>query len=436
MGASVTLITPQTFEHARQNGKVGKKWTGHGISIKNASGGGMEITDLWYDGRNMQAPFIVTKEATSNIIRMNLIRTYKLKMDVLTTRVTASLDNVASSQTSEEYDVKLHTDIKVEAGMSHLIKLFLADKKSGKRLFGRHQFMVTVGPLAVATVSDRDGVFELFIPNSTIYDVLYKRKDHMGEADSLLNWTPIAKSEVGNWTEQGAAKVSCSTQQRDSHNRRPHTAEDTEKIKHALDDRIKKANIPYVERPRYQQMLYSMSAAFSADEMDLGRTNIVESYIDLRDKEPVYTQQFRLPMEQIKFIKENVMGWLDAGVVEKANLPYNSPIFCVPKKQGQGLRCVLDFRRLNLKTMDSKYSIRCIDQCLEEVGKAGSNIFSCLDIETRFYVRQTDTTQHSQYQGSDNCNGQWQLKDFVERQQPLVDLWTQSWREHQTSSRT
>jgi hypothetical protein len=38
-GASVTLITPQTFKHARRNGKVGKKWTGHGISIKNASGG-------------------------------------------------------------------------------------------------------------------------------------------------------------------------------------------------------------------------------------------------------------------------------------------------------------------------------------------------------------------------------------------------------------
>jgi hypothetical protein len=42
--------------------------------------------------------------------------------------------------------------------MSHLTKLFLQDKKSGKRLFGRHQFMVTVGPLAIATVSDRDGV--------------------------------------------------------------------------------------------------------------------------------------------------------------------------------------------------------------------------------------------------------------------------------------
>jgi hypothetical protein len=169
--------------------------------------------------------------------------------------------------------------------------------------------MVTVGPLAVATVSDKDGVFELLIPNSTRYDVRYKG-DHMGEADSLLNWTQIAKSEVGNWTEAGAAKISSSTQTRDSHNRRPHTAEDTEKIKHSLDDRIREANIPYVERPQYREMLNSMSAAFSADEMDLGRTMIVESYIDLRDKEPVYTQQFRLPMEQIKFIKETSWdGW-------------------------------------------------------------------------------------------------------------------------------
>jgi hypothetical protein len=79
------------------------------------------------------------------------------------------------------------------------------------------------------------------------------------------------------------------------------------------------------------------------------------------------------------------MGWLDAGIVERANSPYNSHIFCVPKKQGHGLRCILNFRRLNLKTMDSKYSIRCIDQCLEEVGKAGSKIFSCLDMRNGFW---------------------------------------------------
>jgi hypothetical protein len=114
--------------------------------------------------------------------------------------------------------------------------------------------LVPVGPLAVATVSDKDGVFELLLPNSTRYDVRYIRNDNMGEANSLLNWAPIAKSEVGNWTKEGAAKVSSSTQTRDRHNRRPHTAEDTEKIKRALDDRIRETNIPYVERPRYREM--------------------------------------------------------------------------------------------------------------------------------------------------------------------------------------
>jgi hypothetical protein len=203
----VTLITPQTFEHARQNGKVGKKWQQHGIGIKNASGGAIEITGVYtiyftIDGRQMEAPFIVTREATSNILGMNVIRTYKLKMDVLTTRVTASLAHVASLQISEEYDVKVHTDIKVEAGMTNLTTLFLQDKKSGKRLFGRHQFMVTVGPLAVATVSDKEGVFELLIPHSTRYDVHFKRNNHMREADSLLNWTPSQKWVTGQKQEQ------------------------------------------------------------------------------------------------------------------------------------------------------------------------------------------------------------------------------------------
>jgi predicted aspartyl protease len=103
-GASVTLITPQTFKHARQNSKVVKKWTGHGISIKNAIGGAMEITGVYTihfsrDGRNMEAPFIVTTEASSNIIGMNVIRTYKLKMNMLTMTVTALLAHIVSLQT-------------------------------------------------------------------------------------------------------------------------------------------------------------------------------------------------------------------------------------------------------------------------------------------------------------------------------------------------
>jgi hypothetical protein len=97
----------------------------------------MEITGVYtiyftIDGRQMEAPFIVTREATSNILGMNVIRTYKLKMDVLTTRVTASLAHVVSLQISEEYDVKVHTDIKVETGMTHLTNCSYKTRKVGK----------------------------------------------------------------------------------------------------------------------------------------------------------------------------------------------------------------------------------------------------------------------------------------------------------------
>jgi hypothetical protein len=156
-GTLVTLIMPQTFKQARQNVNVGKKWARYGISIKNLSGGAMEITGLYniffsIDGRNMEAPLIVTLEASSNIIGMNVIRTYRLKMDVLTTTVTASLAHVTSLQTREENDAKVHTDINVKAGISHLTNMFLSNKKTGKKLFRKHQFMVTVGPLNVLCV--------------------------------------------------------------------------------------------------------------------------------------------------------------------------------------------------------------------------------------------------------------------------------------------
>jgi hypothetical protein len=53
-----------------------------------------------------------------------------------------------------------------------------------------------------------------------------------------------------------------------------------------------------------------------------------------------------LPEHQ-QFIEQSLEEWLKLGVVKCANSLYNLPIFGVPKKQGQGLRVVQDFRELN-----------------------------------------------------------------------------------------
>jgi hypothetical protein len=84
-------------------------------------------------------------------------------------------------------------------------------------------------------------------------------------------------------------------------------------------------------------------------------------------------------------MQENVAGWLQAGIIERSRSPYNLPIFCVPKKEGQGLRCVLDYRRLNSSSFLDRYALRTIDECLETVGRAGSKVYWALDCSSAFW---------------------------------------------------
>jgi hypothetical protein len=95
--------------------------------------------------------------------------------------------------------------------------------------------------------------------------------------------------------------------------------------------------------------------------LDLGFTDLEQHTIDLKDKDPVFSHQFQLPADHLKLIQENVSGWLQAGIIERSRSLYNLPIFCVPKKEGQGLRCVLDYRRVNHSSFSDHYALRTTD---------------------------------------------------------------------------
>jgi hypothetical protein len=60
--------------------------------------------------------------------------------------------------------------------------------------------------------------------------------------------------------------------------------------------------------------------------------------------------------------------WLKLGVVKRSNSLYNSPIFYIPKKQGQGLRIMQDFRELNQNSHIDKYSMKEITGCIGDIG--------------------------------------------------------------------
>ena len=64
---------------------------------------------------------------------------------------------------------------------------------------------------------------------------------------------------------------------------------------------------------------------------------------------------------------------------------YNTPIFCVPKKNGAGLLIVQDFRELNQHSHIDKYSMKEINECIGGIGKAESKIFTILNLTFSFW---------------------------------------------------
>ena len=69
---------------------------------------------------------------------------------------------------------------------------------------------------------------------------------------------------------------------------------------------------------------------------------------------------------------------------------YNSPIFFVPKPHGQGMRAVLDYRAVNLKSKPDRYTIREVRDCINEISLAGSDTFTTINLTSRFWQQALD----------------------------------------------
>jgi hypothetical protein len=145
---------------------------------------------------------------------------------------------------------------------------------------------------------------------------------------------------------------------------------------------------PY--RSHYIDILVKHQAAISLDKYDLGLAKNFTHRIHLKDHQPIFRKQFNLPEVHTQFIEQSLDEWLKLGVVRQSSSNYNSPIFCVPKKQGQGLQIVQDFRLLNQHSHIDKYSMKEISECIGDIGRANSSIFTTLDLTSGFWQMKLD----------------------------------------------
>ena len=149
---------------------------------------------------------------------------------------------------------------------------------------------------------------------------------------------------------------------------------------------------------KYEKLFCDYHDACSRDKMDLGHADVVEHKIVMRDPEPVHTRQFRVPFEHEEVLHGYVEELLRQGAIEVSRSPYNSPVFCVAKKLPPNappgtkppLRCVLDFRQVNAKSLVDRYSIREVRQCVDEVGRTGSDVFTTIDLTAGFWQQRLE----------------------------------------------
>jgi hypothetical protein len=143
-------------------------------------------------------------------------------------------------------------------------------------------------------------------------------------------------------------------------------------------------NVPEDEQKLYEQIILANHDVFSKTKDDLGKANNFKHKIFTKTDEPVFQKQYPIPEMHREYLEKQVQEWLKLGIVQPSKSRYNSPMFLVPKKDG-GVRVVQDFRALNANSHDDRYSMKNINECIGHIGRAGSTIFSTLDLTSGFW---------------------------------------------------
>lgn len=151
--------------------------------------------------------------------------------------------------------------------------------------------------------------------------------------------------------------------------------------------RLKK-NFPEQFSEPLSKLCSDYSDVFGLETEPITANNFYRQNIRLRDRDPVYIKNYRIPHSQRDEINEQVTKLISDGLVEPSISEYNSPLLLVPKKTlpnsaQKRWRLVVDYRQINKKVVADKFPLPRIEDILDQLGRA--KYFSCLDLMSGFH---------------------------------------------------
>jgi hypothetical protein len=319
--ASVTCMTANSFNSAFPHDKPRRVQNAQ--HCNTASGNKMHSLgifeiDLEMKGKKHRHQKNDIDQLTDNIIGIDFMHQHKLLYNVQTRQVKIAgvefdqivaikeqtLPALTSTVITAKYKVKVNKDNNYIAS-----------------IFSPRTPMLSGMPAIVSI--DKNNNSKIVLDNCAPYDVTISRNDILGIMDAEPD-EPIPMED---------STISAILQDLD--NKLPKVP----KRKLTKDEIAQKAhlNVPQEFKQKYIDILHKHQQAISVNKYDLGLATNFKHKIHFKDNDPVYRKQLKIPEAHQNFIEQSLDECLKLSVVKRANSLYNSPIFCVPKKQGQGL---------------------------------------------------------------------------------------------------
>lgn len=186
----------------------------------------------------------------------------------------------------------------------------------------------------------------------------------------------------------------------------------TERTKRLLTEVTK--NVPAHAAGLVLPLCEEFSDIFHVEGDTASVNNFYKQSLNVTDKEPVYTRNYRLPQAQKSEITIQVDKLLSDNLIELSSSSYNSPLIVVPKKSLDGkpkFRMCVDYRKLNRKLIPDKFPLPRIEDIFDNLGK--SKYFSVMDLQAGFHQipLTRDARKYTAF-STDNGMYQWKVLPF------------------------
>ena len=161
---------------------------------------------------------------------------------------------------------------------------------------------------------------------------------------------------------------------------------------------LEDADITEDTKKSFEQLCEDQSEAFSKNNKDIGKTQVIEMEIDTGDSLPIAQSPYTLPLKHYDWVRQEIETLEKAGVIERSLSPWTSPVIVVPKKSAPDepprRRLCVDYRKVNALQQEvrrtdkstgclSLYPLPKIDEMFSKLG--GSKVFLTIDLRSGYY---------------------------------------------------